>query len=169
MTRAKLISLSIAVLCAFPVAAGASTLLRLNGIGPLKLGMTQHAAAQTGWLGNKAKGCELQRPRPITYTFTGPSAPSNLTGLIQFDNGKLSSISATRGVHTKTGVVVGKTTHSQMVSDYDAAGFNASSVFSHTFGGTFTTVKRNGQTVIQGFGAKKKVTLLAIPAVQACE
>jgi hypothetical protein len=88
---------------------------------------------------------------------------------VQFQNGRLTSISATRGVHTAAGVVVGKTTHAQMVRDYGGPPFSASSMFNATLGGTFTTVKRRGKTVLQGFGAHAKVTLLAIPAVQVCD
>jgi len=169
MTRAKLSSLLVGLLLAFPATAGASTLLRLNGIGPLKLGMKQSAAVSTGWLGHRAKGCELASPRPVTFTFTGPNAPANVRGLVQFQNRKLTSISTRHGVHTATGVTVGTTTSSQMVTDYTNAGFTASAAFNPTFGGTFTTVKRNGKAVIQGFGTHQKVTLLAIPAVQVCD
>jgi hypothetical protein len=131
--------------------------------------MTRGEAVRTGWLAHRAKGCELASPRPITYTLTGPKAPTRVTGLAQFQNGRLTSISATRGVHTAAGVVVGRTTSRHMISVYSAPPFSASSMFSSTFGGTFTTVKRNGKTVLQGFGAHKRVTLLAIPAVQVCD
>jgi hypothetical protein len=169
MTRAKVISLVVGLLLTLPATAGASKLLRLNGIGPLKLGMKRAAALSTGWLAHMAKGCELLSPRPTTYTLTGPNAPTSVTGLVQFQHRRLMSISMTRGVHTAAGVVLGRTTSSQMVSDYQNAGFTASAAFSRTFGGTFTTVKRNGASVIQGFGAQKIVTLLAIPAAQVCD
>jgi hypothetical protein len=65
-------------------AGAATTLLRLDGIGPLKLGMTRAAALKTGWLADRAPGCELASPRPITYRFTGPKAPGGLRGSAQF-------------------------------------------------------------------------------------
>lgn len=169
MTRAKVISLPLVVLLACPAAAGASALLRLDGLGPLKLGMKRSTALRSGWLAHRAKGCELDTPRPITYTLTGPKAPTGVTGLVNFQHRKLVSISVTRGVHTKAGVVVGRTTSSQMVADYKSAGYSATAAFNPTFGGTFTTVTQGTTGVIQGFGAKRIVTLLAIPAVQVCD
>jgi hypothetical protein len=168
MTRAKLLPLLAGFLLAFPATAGASKLLRLNGIGPLKLGMARSAALGTGWLGRKTKGCKFA-PHPVTYTMTGTKAPAKVTGLVEFRHGKLTSISISHGVHTATGVIVGKSTSAQMVSDYRKAGFGASTAFDPTLGGRFTTVKRNGSDVIQGFGVHKIVTLLAIPAVQLCD
>src|SRR6185437_12498858 len=129
------------------VADAATTLLRLDGIGPLKLGMTRTAAVKTGWLADRAPGCELASPRPITYRFTGPKAPRGLRGSAQFDRGRLSTVSFSRGVRTRVGVRIGTAT-GQMVSKYRAAGFSASSRFLPTFAGTFVTVKRHGDRVL---------------------
>jgi hypothetical protein len=168
-TTRRIATLTIAALLALPGIAAASQLLRLNGIGPLKLGMKRADALSTGWLAHKTKGCELSTPRPIAYSLTGPSAPAGVKGTIEFQSGKLIAMSFTKGVHTAAGVNVGQTTSAQMIGDYTGGGFSASAAVSTMFGGTFTTVKHSGHVVLQGFGPKKIVTQLAIPAVQVCD
>jgi hypothetical protein len=132
-------------------ATAATTRLHLDGIGPLKLGMTRTAALATGWLANRRPGCELASPRPIDYRFSGPNAP--------------------RGLRTATGVTVGRTTTARMVARYRSAGFAASAQFVSTFGGTFVRVRRRsgGADVIGGFARRRTVTTLAVPVVAVCE
>ena len=149
-------------------AGAATTLLRLNGIGPLKLGMTRAAAVKTGWLADRAPGCELASPRPVTYLFTGPKAPGALRGSADFVRGRLRVISVSRGVRTRVGVRIGAPT-ARMVSKYRQAGFAASSMFSPTIGGTFVTVKRRGDQVLGAFAMGGHVKNLAIPAVPVCD
>jgi hypothetical protein len=152
--------------------AAAATLLRLNGIGPLHLGMTRADALATGWLAHRTTGCPLGGPPlPIVYRLSGPSAPSGVRGTAEFDRGRLRTLSFTRGVRTAVGVVVGRTTTSDMVARYRAAGFRARATFEEVFAGTFVTVKRPGSTrfVISGFADADVVTTLGIPAVPVCE
>ncbi len=144
--------------------------LRLDGIGPLKLGMTRAAAVKTGWLSHRGTGCELGGPPlPITYRLRGAAAPKGLSGVAEFNGGKLTSLDFRKGVRTAAGVVVGTTTAAQMVSRYKARGFTAKATFSSLFGGTFVDVKKNGARVIGGFATGKVVTDLAIPGIQTCE
>lgn len=149
-------------------AGAATTLLRLDGIGPLKLGMTRAAAVKTGWLAHRAPGCELVSPRPVTYLFTGFKAPSGLRGSAQFERGRLRVLSFSGGVRTGVGVRIGAPT-GRMVSKYRHAGFAASSMFSSVFAGTFVTVKRRGDQVLGAFAKGGHVKNLAIPAVTVCE
>ena len=151
-------------------AGAATTLLRLDGIGPVKLGMTRAAAVKTGWLADRAPGCELASPRPITYRFTGPKAPGGLRGSAQFERGRLSVISFTAGVRTRAGVRIGAPT-GRMVSKYRNAGFAASSMFSPVFAGTFVSVQRErgGRQVLGAFAKGGHVKNLAVPAVPVCE
>jgi hypothetical protein len=150
--------------------AGATTLLRLDGIGPLKLGMTQAAAVRTGWLGGRSTGCPLGGPPlPISYRFIGTRAPNGIRGTAEFTNGRLSNLAFTRGVHTATGVTVGSTPIANMVAGYRGAGLRASSRYDATFAGTFVTVRRGRRDVIGGFGEHRVVTLLALRVVQVCE
>jgi hypothetical protein len=159
-----------AALLAAPAAAGATTVLRLDGIGPLKLGMTRADAVATGWLGNRGKGCPLGGPPvPITYRFSGPKAPSGIRGTAEFASGHLSGLSFTRGVRTTAGVTVGKTRIVRMWQRYRALGFTASGRYDNTFQGTFVTVKRHGHTVLGGFGEGPTVTVLGLPDVPVCE
>lgn len=76
-----------------------------------------------------------------------------------------------RGVRTATGVVVGRTTVTEMVRRYRGAGFNASSDFIPAFQARFVTVKRKGTRipVIGAFATKKFIELLSIPSVQGCD
>jgi hypothetical protein len=156
-----------------PVAAAdAATRLRLDGIGPLRLGMPRAAAVATGWLANRSTGCPLGgTPLPITYRFSGATAPRGLHGTAEFHGGRLRALSFTGGVRTATGVTVGRTTTARMVARYRRAGFAASAQFVSTFGGTFVRVRRRpgGADVIGGFARRRTVTMLAIPAVPVCE
>src|SRR4051794_32653470 len=111
---------SAALLLILAVPAGAVTTLRLGGIGPLELGMKRSAALATGWLGNRGTGCELGGdPLPITYRFTGPSAPRGLVGTAEFRRHRLRNLAFSRGVRTGRGVRVRVTTTSRMVSRCD--------------------------------------------------
>jgi hypothetical protein len=152
-------------------AGAATTRLRLDGIGPLRLGTTRTAAVATGWLANRRGGCPLESPAPIDYRFSGPNAPRGLHGSAEFRGGRLRGLSFTGGVRTATGVTVGRTTTARMVARYRRAGFAASARFDSTFGGTFVRVRRRpgGVDVIGGFARRRTVTVLAIPAVPVCE
>jgi hypothetical protein len=153
------------------IAAGGppTTVLRVDGIGPLQLGMTRSAALATGWLAERRPGCPLGGTPPITYRFTGPKAPGAIRGSAEFENHRLSTLSFTRGVRTSTGVTVGRTTAARMVARYRAAGFTALARFESTFQGTFVSVRRHGRDVVGGFADGSVVTIVAIPAVSVCE
>jgi hypothetical protein len=153
-----------------PAASPASTTaLRLDGIGPLYLGMTRTAALATGWLADRGSGCPLGGTPPITYRFSGAKAPKAMKGSAEFAGGRLTALSLTRGARTSTGVTVGRTTTARMVARYRAAGFTASASFVSTFQGTFVRVKRHGRDVVGGFGEGTVVTIVAIPTVPVCE
>jgi hypothetical protein len=146
-----------------------TTVLRLDGIGPLHLGMTRTAALGTGWLAGRRSGCPLGGTPPITYRFTGPKAPRAIKGSAEFENHRLTTLSFTHGVRTSTGVTVARTTTARMVARYRTAGFAASARFESTFQGTFVSVRRHGRDVVGGFGEGAVVTIIAIPAVAVCE
>jgi hypothetical protein len=161
-----------AALLVAPSAPGAAstTVLRLDGIGPLHLGMTRTAALATGWLAGRGSGCELAGPPiPITYRFTGKKAPQGINGVAEFRNDRLRVLSFTHGVRTSTGVTVGRTTTRRMAARYRKAGFAATTQFVATFQGTFVTVKRRGRQVVGGFGEGRVVTTIAVPTVPVCE
>ena len=160
----------VALSAATPATATASTVLRLDGIGPLHLGMSRTAAVQTGWLAGRSTGCELGGPPlPVTYRFTGPKAPRGLVGTAEFHANRLRVLSFTRGVRTSTGVTVRRTRASRMVARYRQAGFTASARFVDTFQGTFVTIKRHGRDVVGGFAEHRVLTMIAIPAIPVCE
>jgi hypothetical protein len=174
MSRLALLALTAVtaavIVPAVPAGAASGTVLRLDGIGPLQLGMTRVAALDTGWLAGRRAGCPLAGPPvPITYGVSGSKAPRGIRGVAEFRFGRLRTLSFTRGVRTTAGVAVGKTTPARMVSRYRSAGFTASSAFVDTFGGTFVTVKRRGRLILGGFAERGVVTTLAIPAVATCE
>jgi hypothetical protein len=166
-----LAALTGAALWAPATAAGgpATTVVRLDGIGPLHLGMTRTAAVATGWLAGRSSGCTLSGTPPITYRFTGAKAPRALKGSVEFADGRLTAMSFTGGVRTSTGVTVGRTTAARMVARYRAAGFTASARFDSTFQGTFVRVRRHGHDVVGAFADSGAVTIVAIPAVSVCE
>jgi hypothetical protein len=174
-TRRTAVIVALAVVLVATATAGqaaAATRLRLDGIGPLRLGMTRSAAVATGWLAHPRGGCPLGgTPLPVVFRFDGPRAPRGLRGDAEFERGRLRDLSFTRGVRTAVGVVGGRTTTADMVARYRIAGFMATSRFDTIFGGTFVTVRRRPHhpQVIGGFGAHRVVTTLAIPAVPVCD
>jgi hypothetical protein len=167
---APLLAVLVAVVIAAP--AQGATLLRLDGIGPVELGMSRLAALDTGWLGDRDTGCPLGgRPFPITYRFTGPRAPAGIEGSAEFRQGTLAVMSFERGVRTRNGVVPGTTSVAGMLRRYRRSGFRASARYVSTFQGTFVTVRRQGGAqVIGGFApANRPVQLVGIPFVPVCE
>lgn len=172
--RTALIALALGVAagCSLGTALSAPppTLLRLDGIGPLKLGMSRTAAVSTGWLAGRKTGCPLGGPPlPVTFTLSGPKAPAGIAGVAEFTQGRLRSLSFTGGVRTAAGVVLGTTTTAQMVARYRSAGFAASARYDDTFAGTFVTVQRGGKQRLGAFGEKARPTLIGIPDVPVCE
>lgn len=166
--RRLLLALPLSVALAAP--AQGATLVRLDGIGPLKLGMSRLASVDTGWLSNRGTGCELGgKPYPITYRLDGAKAPAAITGFAEFASGKLRVLSFTAGVRTATGVVPGKTTWAGMVKRYRDAGYKVSARYDSTFQGTFVNVKRKGRGVMTGFADKKVVDTIGIPYIPLCE
>ena len=111
----------------------------------------------------------LRRVRSTTAS-SGRRAPAGLRGFAEFNSGKLTDLSFTRGVRTATGVRVGQTTITRMVSRYRAVGFLASARFVDTFGGTFVAVRRrNGRQVLAAFAQGRVITTISVPAVPVCE
>jgi hypothetical protein len=152
-------------------AGPSTTVLRLDGIGRLHLGMTRTAALATGWLAERRPGCPLGGTPPITYRFTGPKAPRAIRGSAEFEDNRLTTLSFTRGVRTSTGVTVGRTPTARMVARYRTAGlgFTASARYESTFQGTFVRVRRHGRDVVGGFAEGSVLTIIAIPMVAVCE
>lgn len=164
-----LIALPLALLLAAP--AHGATLMRLDGIGPLKLGMSRSAGLDTGWLSNRTTGCELGgKPYPIGYSLRGAQAPAGIDGIAEFSGGKLRTMTFRGGVRTATGVIPGKTTWAGMVRRYRDAGFRAAARYDATFQATFVTVRRqSGKRVLGGLADGKVVRTLGIPYVPLCE
>lgn len=166
--RRLLLALPLAALLASP--APAATLLRLDGVGPLELGMARPLALDTGWLSDRRPGCPLGgRPYPITYSLDGPAAPPAIRGGAEFADGRLRSLTFGKGVRTATGVVPGRTSWPRMVTRYRNAGFRVSARYDPVFQGTFVHVKRRGDLVMVGFAERKVVGSLGIPFIPLCE
>jgi hypothetical protein len=161
------------VVLAGPAAAlspAAPPTLRLDGIGPLRLGMRSDAALRTGWLARRGRGCELGGPPiPVTYRLTGPRALGGIAGFAEFRFGRLRNLSFTGGVRTAVGVVPGSTPQRRMVARYRSAGFTVATQFVDTFGGTFVTVRRGRRSVLGGFATRGRVRTIGIPYVPTCE
>ncbi|HEU4974088.1 MAG TPA: hypothetical protein VFT50_03285 [Baekduia sp.] len=156
--------------CAAPAAAHGAAVLRLDGIGPLKLGMGRVAAVRTGWLAHRGTGCPLGGPPvPVTYRLAGAAAPRGLRGMVQFEHGRLTNVSVTRGARTSAGVRVGHTAAIGMVRRYRRAGFAASAGYEPVFDATFVRVRRHGRQVVGGIATGPAVTVLAVPNVLTCE
>jgi hypothetical protein len=165
-----LLVLPVAVAVLATPAQGA-TLLRLNGIGPLKLGMSTMASLDTGWLSDRQTGCKLGGPPyPVTYRLDGSAAPAAIVGSVELNRGKLTNVIADSGVRTATGVVPGKTTWASMVTRYRNAGYKVSARYDDVFQVTFVHVKtKGGKAVMTGIAQKKIVDTIGVPFIPLCE
>ncbi len=151
-------------------AATAPTTLRLDGVGPLKLGMSRTAAVRTGWLSDRTTGCPLGGPPlPIVYRLRGAAAPKGVTGFATFTGGELTGLSFDRGVRTALGVTVGTTTVARMASRYRGAGYTVKTQFSSTFQGTFVDVTKGTRRILGGFATGRVLTTLALPGISVCD
>jgi hypothetical protein len=153
-----------------PAGTPSPRVLRLDGIGPLKLGMSRADAVATGWLTGRRTGCELGGPPlPIVYRVAGPKAPDGVRGTAEFHGGHLRVLAFDRGVRTALGVRVGHTTIARMVERYRKAGYTATARYDSTFAGTFVNVSRNGRRVLGAFGTGRVVGQLGLRGVPVCE
>lgn len=167
---ALLVAAMMALVASVPALAEPA-LLRLDGVGPLKLGMTRTAALDTSWLAHRGRGCRFGAPVPITYRVDGPQAPARVRGRVEFVRGRLVRMDFFRGVRTALGVAVGRTSVAEMFRRYRGLGFSVSSVFAPRFKETFVSVRRKGtgEDVIGGYASEKVVELLSIPRVSRCD
>lgn len=150
--------------------AAAPAVLRLDGVGPLKLGMTRAAAVRTGWLSGRSTGCPLGGPPvPVVYKLDGRGAPAAVNGTAQFENGRLTVFTFRAGVRTANGTAPGVTTLDQMRARYRRAPYTVKSETSTVFGGRFVRVLRGSAPVIAAFGSKKTVETLGLPFVPTCD
>jgi len=166
------LALLLPIAAALAAPAQGATRLRLDGIGPLKLGMARLTALDTGWLAGRHSGCPLGgKPYPVDYRLTGTRAPAGLRGTAEFVGGKLTGFSFSAGVRTATGVQVGTTTLTGMITRYRNAGYRVSARYVPTFQGTFVTVRRKsgGRSLIGGFADHKIIQILGVPFVPVCE
>lgn len=149
---------------------GSSPVLRLDGIGPLRLGMGRAEAVATGWLSDPGPGCELAgTPPPVVYRFKGPKAPPGLVGTVEFDRGTLRVFAFSSGVRTSFGVAIPGGTVADLLRRARAAGLSATSVYDETFAGRFVTVNRGGKQVLGAFAEKSAISTIAVPYVPVCE
>jgi hypothetical protein len=149
---------------------GSTPVLRLDGIGPLRLGMTRAEAVATGWLSDPSPGCELAGPPlPAVYKLKGPKAPAGIAGTVEFDRDTLRVMAFSAGVRTTFGVALPGGTVGDLLKRARAAGLSASSRYDETFAGRFVTVNRNGQQVLGAFATKSAIATIAVPYVPVCE
>lgn len=173
MRLRTIVGLTAAVTVVMTATASAATpRLRLNGIGPLTIGMTKSQALATGWIANQQLGCELASPRPRVLDFTGPNAPAGLQGSVSFQRGTLTDITIARGAITRTGVQPGVTTARRMIRAYRDAGFVVTSRFDPVFQARFTTAYRGGKTIVGlslGSSRNRVLRSVSVPFVPLCE
>jgi hypothetical protein len=148
---------------------GPSPVLRLDGIGPLRLGMGRAEAVATGWLSDPGPGCELAGPALVVYRLKGPKAPAGIVGTVEFDKGTLRVFAFSAGVRTTFGVVLPGGTVGDLLKRARAAGLSATSVYDPTFAGRFVTVNQKGKQVLGAFATKSAIDTLAVPYVPVCE
>ena len=145
-------------------------MLRLDGIGPLRLGMGRAEAIATGWLSDPGTGCELGGPPlPVVYKLKGPKAPAGIVGTVEFDRGTSRVLAFSAGVRTSFGVAIPGGTVGDLLKRACAAGLSATSVYDETFAGRFVTVNRGGQQVLGAFANQSAIATIAVPYVPVCE
>jgi hypothetical protein len=147
-----------------------SPVLRLDEIGPLRLGMSRAEAVATGWLSDPGPGCELAGPPlPVVYKLKGPKAPPGIAGTVEFDRGTLRVMAFSAGVRTTFGVAIPGGTVNDLVKRARAAGLSATSTYDQTFAGRFVTVNQKGKQVLGAFATQSAIETIAVPYVPVCE
>lgn len=149
-------------------ALAAPPVIRFDGVGPLRLGMTLADARATGWLAHKTTGCALEMPRPVVYSLDGTRAPAALDGFATFRAGRLSTVAVNAGGRTKLGVAPGKTTVAAMVAVYRRAGFRVTREYSDVFQATFVGVSRAGREM-SGMATGSIVDTISVPTAEVCD
>ena len=188
MFRAAALLASLALLAAVVVAAPATadrsapdaaaaarrapsgTTLRLDGIGPLRLGMTRNAAYKTGVIRSHSDTClDRKKPLPISYGSDGPRVAPGAKFISYFRggrNGRLTHIFASSGVRTQLGIRPGVSTAPEMIRAYRRAGYTVRSRTRRDFAGvTFLDVLSRGRvvmTAVTNGTARSKTPVLGI-------
>ncbi|MDO8189474.1 hypothetical protein Q5424_26270 [Conexibacter sp. JD483] len=154
------------------------TLLRLDGIDKLRLGMTRNAGYATGQLRTTAETClDGKRPLPITYGSDGPKAAPAARYTAYFRggrNGRLTHVTAFGGVVTELGIRPGVSTGQQLVARYKRAGYTVRSEWVANLNATVIHVLRGRRQVLDGLVSARlgrrrtPLTAVAIPRYFLC-
>jgi hypothetical protein len=151
----------------------AAPVLRLDGIGPLKLGMSGAAALKTGWLDTRkpTPGCQLAPPpHSKIYRLSGPRLPAGVKGSAEIGGGKLITLVLDAGVATDTGVKLGTSTVTEMTAAYRKAGFEVDAAPDEVFQTTFVNVVKDKRMVLAGSAPDSEtIESLATPTFMLCE
>lgn len=137
------------------------------GFGPLRLGMSEAAATDTGFIGAIGTGCELSGTRGAELR---PAATGDAQGQVTFDRGSLAAVTVTDGAATAEGVAVGHTL-SRVREVYADATVSVNRTTEETFGVWVVEVTRGdgGAYGMLVDPESRQVTQIAVPRVQFCE
>lgn len=154
--------------------AASPATVRVDGVGPLKLGMTRAAAVRTGWLSDRTTGCELAgKPYPLVYRLDGKGAPAAVDGTATFANGRLTLFTFTAGVRLANGTTPGVTTLQQAKARFSAAPYSAQITTSQLDGSKMLRVRKSGRDAFEAFtktpDGKGPISLLGVPYVPVCD
>lgn len=139
------------------------------GLGPLALGMTEAAAADTNLIDSIGPGCEPSGSRSALLSL--PLVAGDVTGSVDFLDDKLDSILVTQGVATEEGVIVGDSLGSLESVYASGATVTVDRTIEDTFGIWLVSVALDGSGT---YGmvvdpATERVASLAVPAVPLCD
>lgn len=167
-----------AVAAARRIRPNAPTTIRLDGIGPVRVGMKLRAVEATGWIRSTAETCfGGSVPLPTVSHSDGPRAAPGVSFGAYFRgrgaNSTLTNIMFASGARTELGIRPGVSTAAQMVARYRRAGFTVRTTYLREYGGTFVDVVRRGKVVMTGFaqgrlGDRRALGVLAIPRFFRC-
>ena len=154
------------------------TTLRLDGIGPLRLGMSRNSAYAFGLLRSSTETClGAKPPLPVSYASDGPRATPGVRFTAYFTggrNGKLTHVMVYDGARTELGIRPGVSTAAQMIARYKRAGYTVKTEWRGDLGATFVNVTRRGKPVMTGMvnarlSAKRTpLFLVAVPSYFGC-
>lgn len=148
-----------------------SLTLGLDGIGPLKIGMSESAAENTGWLSDRqVPWCPFASETDPSYQLEGPEAPAELDGLVIFMEGSLNQIVVRAGAATGEGIGIGTSTLDDLTEAYGTRGYQVDSYSRFEDYDDFATVNRGDEThLMAALGSGGEISLLGVPHLSVCD
>lgn len=150
--------------------AAAVPLLRLDGIGPLMLGMSEADAEATGWLSNRsAPWCPFAGTEDPTWDLAGPSAPAGVDGYLIFREGEIDQVVIRSGTTTDEGIGAGAS-FGDLSDTYGGLGYEVDSYARFESFDDFATVEQADEPrLMTTLNSDGSIEWIGVPYISVCD